>query len=85
MSAPVYVKATDTCGKSSEIVGPLMVQITNSPIPPTVTNGIGATLITTNSARPMGEITSTGGQHPSVTLFWGPTDGGEKSGIMGPS
>ena len=49
----------------------------NSPILlPGVTNSIGATAITTSSARLNGEITSTGGQNPTVHIYWGDNDGG---------
>jgi phosphodiesterase/alkaline phosphatase D-like protein len=56
----------------------------SDPIPiglPTVTNGIGATLVKTNSARLNGEITDTGGQNPSVTIYWGTSDGGTNIGL----
>jgi len=55
----------------------------SNPIPidlPTVTNGIGATLVTTNTARLNGEITGTGGQNPSVIIYWGTSDGGTNIG-----
>jgi len=56
----------------------------SDPIPiglPTVTNGIGATLVRTKSARLNGEITETGGQNPSVTIYWGTSDGGTNIGL----
>ena len=56
----------------------------SDPIPiglPTVTNGIGATLVRTKSARLNGEITDTGGQNPSVTIYWGTSDGGTNIGL----
>ena len=44
---------------------------------PTVTNGIGVTSITSNSARLNGEITNTGGENPEVRIYWGKQwDGG---------
>ena len=55
----------------------------SNPIPinlPTVTNGIGATIVKANSARLNGEITGTGGQNPSVTIYWGTSDGGTNIG-----
>ena len=57
-----------------------MVRVGNiawSPFPPTVTNSIGASNIITDSARLNGEITSTGGEDPSVKMYWGDNDGGE--------
>ena len=56
----------------------------SDPIPiglPTVTNGIGATLVRTKSARLNGEITDTGGQNPSVTIYWGTSDGDTNIGL----
>ena len=51
---------------------------TTSPVPskPTVTNGAGVTLITSNSARLNGEITNTGGENPEVRVCLGTWDGG---------
>jgi GH25 family lysozyme M1 (1,4-beta-N-acetylmuramidase) len=72
----VYAKSTDIRGKTSELSNPLEVKLINPAILPTVTNGIGATSITANSARLNGEITDTGGEHPKVTIYWGQTDGG---------
>jgi len=48
--------------------------------PPTVTNNGGATDVTYNSARLNGEVTSTGGENPNVTVYWGDNDGGEDPG-----
>jgi len=44
--------------------------------PPTVSNNGGATDITSNSARLNGEVTSTGGENPTVYIYWGDNDGG---------
>jgi len=44
--------------------------------PPTVTNNGGATDVTSNSARLNGEVTSTGGENPTVYIYWGDNDGG---------
>ena len=79
-SAFVYAKAIDIRGKSSELSNPLRVEVTNSAITPTVTNGIGATSITANSVRLNGEITDTGGEHPTVIIYWGSIDGGMNAG-----
>ena len=43
---------------------------------PTVTNGVGVTSITSNSARLNGEITNTGGENPEVRVCLGTWDGG---------
>jgi parallel beta-helix repeat protein len=44
--------------------------------PPTVTNASGATNITATSARLNGAVTSTGGEYPTVHVYWGRNDGG---------
>ncbi len=49
---------------------------TAPPSAPTVTNSSGASSITSTSARLNGEITGTGGQNPTVTVYWGDNDGG---------
>jgi hypothetical protein len=43
---------------------------------PTITNSVGATTITISSARLNGELTSTGGQNPTIHIYWGTSDGG---------
>jgi Lectin like domain/PKD domain/Papain family cysteine protease len=43
---------------------------------PTVTNGVGVSWITSNSARLNGEITNTGGENPEVRICLGTWDGG---------
>jgi C1A family cysteine protease len=45
-----------------------------------VTNGVGATLITSHSARLNGELTGTGGENPFVTIYYGLNDGGMNNG-----
>ena len=47
---------------------------------PTVTNSIGASDITSTSARLNGEVTSTGGENPTVHIYWGDNDGGTTPG-----
>lgn len=47
---------------------------------PTVTNSTGATNTTSTSARLNGEVTSTGGENPTVYIYWGPSDGGTTPG-----
>lgn len=44
-------------------------------VAPTVTNGVGANLITGTTARLNGEITDTGNDNPAVTVFYGLVDG----------
>ena len=51
-----------------------------STVAPVVTNSVGATDITTSSARLNGEITGTGGENPSVHIYWGLTDGATTPG-----
>ncbi len=48
-------------------------------VEPTVTN-TGATNITSTSARLNGEVTSTGGENPTVHIYWGDNDGGTTTG-----
>ncbi|MGD0352441.1 MAG: matrixin family metalloprotease [Dehalococcoidia bacterium] len=50
------------------------------PTSPTITNSIGATNITSTSARLNGEVTSTGNENPAVTVYYGTTDGGTTTG-----
>ncbi|MCX8036730.1 MAG: lamin tail domain-containing protein [Candidatus Sumerlaeia bacterium] len=54
---------------------------TDSPpiVPPTVTVA-PATQITHNSATVGGSVVSTGGENPSVRIYWGTTDGGTTAG-----
>ncbi len=40
-------------------------------LPPTITNSAGATNVTDSSARLNGEIINTGGEDPTVTVYWG--------------
>ena len=47
---------------------------------PTVTNSTGASNIASTSARLNGEITSTGGENPTVHIYWGTSDGGTTPG-----
>ena len=47
---------------------------------PTVTNSTGALDISATSARLNGEITNTGGDNPTVHIYWGDNDGGTTAG-----
>ncbi|MFC1789423.1 hypothetical protein ACFLYY_00425 [Patescibacteria group bacterium] len=47
---------------------------------PTVTNGIGASNITENTATLNGEVTDTGGENPVILIYWGNNDGGTNPG-----
>jgi hypothetical protein len=40
-----------------------------------VTNSTGASNVTATAARLNGEVTSTGGENPTVHIYWGATDG----------
>jgi hypothetical protein len=51
-----------------------------SPTAPTVTNSTGASNISDTGARLNGEVTSTGNASTSVTIYWGPADGGTTQG-----
>jgi len=50
------------------------------PVAPTVTNSSGANNIESASARLNGQVTSTGGENPTVYIYWGPSDGGTSPG-----
>ena len=71
----VRAMATNSKGASSGWSGPLNVTINAPPSIPTVTNGIGSSLVTANSARLNGEIADTGGENPTVHICWGTSDG----------
>jgi hypothetical protein len=53
---------------------------TTSPAAPTVTNYNGATNISPTSARLNGQVPSTGGENPTVHIYWGQNDGGTTAG-----
>ncbi len=50
------------------------------PVPPNVTNSTGASSVTYTSARLNGEVTTNGGENPTVHIYWGPSDGGTTTG-----
>ena len=53
------------------------ITITVSPLQaPTVTNGDNATSVASTTARLNGEVTDTGNENPSITVFYGQSDGG---------
>jgi hypothetical protein len=62
---------TDDIAGIKSIYGPLV---------PTVNNGIGASSIGGTTARLNGDLTSTGGQNPSVSIYYGTADGGTTAG-----
>ncbi len=45
------------------------------PAAPTVTNATGESNVTSTSARLNGEVTDTGGENPTVIIYWGDNDG----------
>jgi len=71
----VRAMATNSKGASSGWSDPLNVTINAPPSIPTVTNGIGCSLVTAYSARLNGEIVDTGGENPTVHICWGTADG----------
>jgi len=71
----VRAMATNSKGASSGWSNALNVTINAPPSIPTVTNGIGCSLVTANSARLNGEIVDTGGENPTVHICWGTADG----------
>ena len=77
----VKARATDSKGATSGWSNSRSVSITNSINKPSVTNGVGATLITSNSARLNGEVTDTGGEDPTARIYYGPNDGGTNPGL----
>jgi hypothetical protein len=50
------------------------------PVPPTVTNSTGASNVAATSATLNGEIEDTGGENPTVYIYWGDEDSGEVAG-----
>ena len=57
--------------------GPSVSGVTPPPVTaPAVTNSTGASNITSTSARLNGEVTATGGESPTVHIYWGDNDGG---------
>jgi len=71
----VQAMATNSKGASSGWSDPLNVTVNAPPSIPTVTNGIGCSLVTANSARLNDEIIDTGGENPTVHICWGTADG----------
>jgi len=57
-----------------------VIRLAASTAAPTVTNSSGASNITSTSARLNGEVTSTGGENPTVHIYWGTSDGGTTPG-----
>ena len=58
----------------------ITASFTTSVIAPTVNNSTGAGSITTEAARLNGQVTSTGGENPTVHIYWGSSDGGTTVG-----
>jgi hypothetical protein len=56
-----------------------VIRLQASP-PPTVTNAVGPSNITPTSARLNGNLISTGGENPTVHIYWGDNDGGTTAG-----
>lgn len=57
---------------TAQFVTPSTVTVTA----PTVVNSV-ATNITSDAARLNGQVTDTGGENPTVTIYWGDNDGGK--------
>ncbi len=57
----------------------ISVNVTSGVTNPVVTNSTGASNITHNSARLNGEVTYTGGEDPTVHIYWGDNDAGTVS------
>ena len=71
----IRAMAVNSQSAYSVLSDPLAVSLVSAN-KPTVTNGIGATLVTSNSARLNGELTDTGGDNPEVHIYFGIADGG---------
>ncbi|GAI46083.1 unnamed protein product, partial [marine sediment metagenome] len=82
INATAYQTPSGTFNAShTEITGNMygMADIVFSPvtvIAPTVTNNGGESNVTASSARLNGEVTDTGGDNPTVHIYWGDNDGG---------
>ena len=55
--------------------------VTDSINKPSVRNSVGAKSITANSARLTGEITNTGGENPTIRIYYGTSDGDTNPGL----
>lgn len=69
------------CYNSEQGAGykPKLVVTYTVPTAPTITLS-AATLITGTTARLNGNVTDTGGENPTVTMYWGDNDGGQVAG-----
>ena len=77
-----YVKlAYSGCGDAADFYPDAWVDPGSSPPPsPPGVSTLAATNVTESGARLRGEVTSTGGENPTVRIYWGTSNGGTNAG-----